>query len=131
MKIVSFIAAALISASTIGVAPAQDAAVRKELVPTGKLRVAIGVSPAPAAFYSIEENGKRRGVTAREPGQGFDLFRRQLNLILRCGARHRNILPEFSRSRLNVALRSTPLQPSKELGRLVLSASVSLKSRIS
>lgn len=63
MTFLTFAAAALISASTIATAFAQDAAVRKELIPTGKLRVAIGVSPAPAAFYSIEENGKRRGVT--------------------------------------------------------------------
>ena len=65
--------------------------------------------------------GKRCSVSAREFGQGFDLLRRQLNSILRCGARHRNIFPEFCRSRLNVAFRSTPLQPSKELGRFVLS----------
>jgi polar amino acid transport system substrate-binding protein len=37
----------------------------KELAPTGKLRVAIGVSPAPSAFYAIKDatTGKFRGVT--------------------------------------------------------------------
>ncbi len=37
----------------------------KELVPTGKLRVAIAVAPAPSAFYAVKDNetGKLRGVT--------------------------------------------------------------------
>jgi polar amino acid transport system substrate-binding protein len=37
----------------------------KELVPTGKLRVAIGASPAPSAFHAIKDptTGKYRGVT--------------------------------------------------------------------
>jgi len=37
----------------------------KELAPDGKLRVAIGVSPAPSAFYAIKDaaTGKYRGVT--------------------------------------------------------------------
>jgi len=40
-------------------------AVLKEIAPTGKLRVAIGVSPAPSAFYAIKDpaTGKFRGVT--------------------------------------------------------------------
>ena len=44
---------------------AQDAAVKQELVPTGKLRVAIAVGPAPSAIYTIkdEASGKYRGVT--------------------------------------------------------------------
>lgn len=55
---VALVAAALAA----GGALAQDA-VHKELAPTGKLRVAIAVGPAPSAIYSIEEGGKRRGVT--------------------------------------------------------------------
>lgn len=37
----------------------------KELVPTGKLRVAIAVAPAPSALYAIKDSttGKFRGVT--------------------------------------------------------------------
>ena len=46
-------------------ARAQDAAVKQELVPTGKLRVAIAVGPALSAIYTIkdETSGKYRGVT--------------------------------------------------------------------
>ena len=37
----------------------------KELVPTGKLRVAIAVAPAPSAFYAVKDavSGKFHGVT--------------------------------------------------------------------
>ena len=37
----------------------------KELVPTGKLRVAIAISPSPSAFYAVKDagSGKFRGVT--------------------------------------------------------------------
>ena len=37
----------------------------KELVPTGKLRVAIAVAPAPSALYAVKDaaSGKFRGVT--------------------------------------------------------------------
>ena len=44
-------------------APAQDAL--KELAPTGKLRAAIAVSPAPSALYVIKDggSGQYRGVT--------------------------------------------------------------------
>ncbi len=37
----------------------------KELVPTGKLRVAIAISPTPSAFYAVKDGviGKFRGVT--------------------------------------------------------------------
>jgi polar amino acid transport system substrate-binding protein len=44
---------------------ADDAAARKELTPTGKLRVAIAVGPAPSGIYAIkdEASGKYRGVT--------------------------------------------------------------------
>ena len=39
--------------------------VMKELVPTGKLRVAIAVAPAPSALYAVKDaaSGKFRGVT--------------------------------------------------------------------
>ena len=44
--------------------PAMDA-VMKELVPTGTLRVAIAVGPAPSALYALKDSsaGKFRGVT--------------------------------------------------------------------
>lgn len=37
----------------------------KELIPTGKLRVAIAISPTPSAFYAVKDaaTGKFRGVT--------------------------------------------------------------------
>jgi len=64
MKVYALCASlALFATLTANGVLAQDAAVRKELVPTGKLRVAIGVGPAPSALYTIEEGGKRRGVT--------------------------------------------------------------------
>jgi polar amino acid transport system substrate-binding protein len=53
------------SATSAGSAdPAMDA-VMKELVPTGTLRVAIAVAPAPSALYTIKDNvtGKFRGVS--------------------------------------------------------------------
>ena len=36
----------------------------KELVPTGKLRVAIAIAPSPSAFYAVKDaaTGKFRGV---------------------------------------------------------------------
>jgi len=39
--------------------------VMKELVPTGKLRVAIAVAPAPSALYAVRDGttGEYRGVT--------------------------------------------------------------------
>jgi len=36
-------------------ARADDAAARKELTPTGKLRVAIAVGPSPSALYAIKD----------------------------------------------------------------------------
>ena len=63
MKSFKIVAALIAMTLTTGGAIAQDAAARKELTPTGSLRVAIGVGPAPSALYSIEEGGKRRGVT--------------------------------------------------------------------
>ena len=42
-----------------------DAAVMQQLAPTGKLRVAIAVAPAPSALYAVKDSttGKFRGVT--------------------------------------------------------------------
>ena len=52
--------AALVSFS----AAAQDEAGRKELTPTGKLRVAVAVSPSPSALYVVKDaSGKLRGVS--------------------------------------------------------------------
>lgn len=45
-------------------AAAQDEATRKELTPTGKLRVAVAVSPSPSALYVVKDaSGKLRGVS--------------------------------------------------------------------
>jgi polar amino acid transport system substrate-binding protein len=45
-------------------AAAQDEAGRKELIPTGKLRVAVAVSPSPSALYVVKDaSGKLRGVS--------------------------------------------------------------------
>jgi polar amino acid transport system substrate-binding protein len=63
MNLLKMAAATIAVAFAASGAFAQDAAVRKELVSTGKLRVAIACGPAPSALYSIEEGGKRRGVT--------------------------------------------------------------------
>ena len=48
-----------------GGAYGDDAAAKKELAPTGTLRVAIAVSPAPSALYAIKDaaTGKYRGVS--------------------------------------------------------------------
>jgi polar amino acid transport system substrate-binding protein len=47
-----------------GPALADDAAARRELVPTGKLRVGIGVGQAASAFWTTrDEAGRPRGVT--------------------------------------------------------------------
>ncbi len=62
MKLFKLSLVILAAALAAGGAPADEAA-KKELAPTGKLRVAIGVSPAPSAFYSIkDESGKFRGL---------------------------------------------------------------------
>lgn len=54
---------AAFAAALVSAAAAQDAAALKELAPTGKLRVAIAVSPSPSALYAVEDGGKFRGVT--------------------------------------------------------------------
>ena len=45
-------------------ASADDAALRRELIPTGKLRVAIAVAPNPSALYVIRDGDGFRGVAA-------------------------------------------------------------------
>src|SRR5215467_10794785 len=49
----------------VGTAMPAKADLVKELIPTGKLRVAIAVAPAPSALYAVKDNetGKFRGVT--------------------------------------------------------------------
>jgi polar amino acid transport system substrate-binding protein len=46
-------------------AAADETALRNELVPTGKLRVAVAVGPAPSALWAVRDaaTGKPRGVT--------------------------------------------------------------------
>ena len=61
-------ASAVLVAGVLAGAPAhaQDKeAALKELAPTGQLRVAIAVSPAPSALYAIKDpaSGQYRGVT--------------------------------------------------------------------
>src|SRR3982074_775682 len=58
---------ALIAALVAMPARADDAAAKKELTPTGKLRVAIAVGPSPSALYAIKDPAGRgyRGVTIR------------------------------------------------------------------
>jgi polar amino acid transport system substrate-binding protein len=48
-----------------GISATTKADVMRELVPTGKLRVAIAVAPAPSALYAVKDatSGKIRGVT--------------------------------------------------------------------
>ena len=50
---------------TCGIFLPAKADVMKELVPTGKLRVAIAVAPAPSALYAVKDDttGEYRGVT--------------------------------------------------------------------
>ena len=56
---------AMIMATIAGGAAADDGAAVKQLTPTGKLRVAVAVSPAPSALYSVKDaaTGELRGVT--------------------------------------------------------------------
>jgi len=48
-----------------GGAAADETALRNELVPTGRLRVAVAVGPAPSALWAVRDaaTGKPRGVT--------------------------------------------------------------------
>jgi len=54
-----------LAAGAAAAAAADDGAAIKELTPTGKLRVAVAVSPAPSALYSVKDaaSGKLAGVT--------------------------------------------------------------------
>jgi polar amino acid transport system substrate-binding protein len=56
---------ALMAALVAMPARADDAAAKKELTPTGKLRVAIAVGPSPSALYAIKDGQGYRGVTIR------------------------------------------------------------------
>jgi polar amino acid transport system substrate-binding protein len=58
------LAGALIMAMVAGGAAADDEAARKELAPTGKLRIAIAVGPAASALWTVRDpaTGKPRGV---------------------------------------------------------------------
>jgi polar amino acid transport system substrate-binding protein len=62
LTIAGVLVAAIFAANA---ARADDAAARKELTPTGKLRVAIAVGPAPSGIYVLkdEASGRYRGVT--------------------------------------------------------------------
>jgi polar amino acid transport system substrate-binding protein len=64
-KVVALTAALAASVVAASLAVAQDAAAVRELTPTGKLRVAIGVGPSPSALYSLKgaTPGTYRGVT--------------------------------------------------------------------
>src|SRR5580693_7861762 len=48
-----------------GAAMGDDGAALSELAPTGKLRVAVAISPAPSALYAVKDaaTGKLAGVT--------------------------------------------------------------------
>jgi polar amino acid transport system substrate-binding protein len=57
-------AAGLALAIVAGSAMANDMDVaRKELAPTGKLRVGIAVGPSPTPLWTVKQDGKARGVT--------------------------------------------------------------------
>lgn len=51
-------------AMAMGGAAADDAAAKKELAPTGRLRVAVAVGPSPSALWTIRDpaSGKAKGV---------------------------------------------------------------------
>src|SRR5471032_2930045 len=57
--------AALLALLAAACASMPDQAVRNELLPTGKLRVGIGVGASPSAFWTTRDpaTGKPRGVT--------------------------------------------------------------------
>jgi polar amino acid transport system substrate-binding protein len=64
MKLLAIAGALIASTLTINGGYAQDKPVLAELAPTGKLRVALAVSPAPSALYVIKDaaTGGYRGV---------------------------------------------------------------------
>src|SRR5262245_60415541 len=52
-----------VSTAVMGIAMANDESVRKELTPTGKLRVAIAIGPTPGAGnVALDAAGKPRGI---------------------------------------------------------------------
>ena len=55
--------AALLAGMLATPAIGDDAAAKRELAPTGKLRVAIAVGPAPSALYTLKDGTGYRGVT--------------------------------------------------------------------
>jgi len=61
-RVGALVAAAILA---VGIAMPAKADLVKELIPTGKLRVAIAIAPAPTAFYAVNDSatGKFRGVT--------------------------------------------------------------------
>ena len=63
MRSLAVLSGALVMALATGAA-ADDGAAIKELAPTGKLRVAIAVGPAPSALWTVRDTatGKARGV---------------------------------------------------------------------
>jgi polar amino acid transport system substrate-binding protein len=65
MKLLTIAGVLVAAAFSACAAQADDAAARKELAPTGRLRVAIAVGPAPSGIYVIkdEASGGYRGVT--------------------------------------------------------------------
>jgi polar amino acid transport system substrate-binding protein len=76
------LAAAALGAARPTLAQPADAATRAELLPTGRLRVGIGVGPAASAFWAMRQpDGTARGVTvalaeeaARRLGAPLDLL---------------------------------------------------------
>jgi polar amino acid transport system substrate-binding protein len=65
MRLMKFCGVLLAVGVMAAAARADDAAARRELAPSGKLRVAIAVSPSPSALYVIKDaaSGKFRGVS--------------------------------------------------------------------
>ncbi len=65
MKLLTITGVLIAATFAASAARADDAAAKKELTPTGKLRVAIAVGPAPSGIYVLkdEATGKYRGVS--------------------------------------------------------------------
>ncbi len=65
MRLSGLWGAMLLAAAATGGAAADDGAAIKELTPTGKLRIAVAISPAPSALYAVKDaaSGKLAGVT--------------------------------------------------------------------
>ena len=65
MKLLTIVGVLVAAAFSACAAQADDAAAKKELAPTGRMRVAIAVGPAPSGIYVIkdEASGGYRGVT--------------------------------------------------------------------